>query len=701
MSDSKTLRRLASLYGIQTSYRDIFGRRQSASPDSMVQILGALGATVSKGPDPAKALREREAQLASRVLEPVTPTWEGKPCLVTLRLREESVPRKITSKLVTEAGQEATSRIDPQQMPVSGRIDIDGTQYRTLTLHVSSSLPPGYHRFSVSFSGNTWETLIICAPLRTFDHLDGEKSWGLFAPLYALHSRRWGSGDLTDLGRLMTWVSDLGGRFTATLPLFPLFLQEPFEPSPYAPVSRLFWNEFYVDPAELPELEWSEEAKRVLESPQWSETNSQAVDYRRLMSMKRHVLESLAAVLYSSKMDERRDELQNFLRERPEVENYARFRAEMEARKTPWQEWTPGVADDALHKGLEANFRYHVYAQFAAHQQVHSLGERDAGLYLDVPLGIHPDGYDAWRYQNLFCRDVAGGAPPDDFFRNGQNWGFHPLHPEKIREDRYRYVIATIRHIFKHARFVRLDHVMGLHRLFWIPHGADATDGVYVHYPTEELYAIVCLESNRQQTTVIGEDLGTVPAKVRRSMRRHGLYRSSILTFELREDPSQAVASIPTDSFAALNTHDTPTFGGWWEGRDIEDRIGMGLLTAEEAQRERTRRERLKEALQRFLRRRGVLKGTAGRVSALQACLSYLADSPSQAVVVTLEDLWGELHPQNVPGTTSGERPNWQRRMRFPVEEILTTADVMRALELVQRHRTQVGGVGYIREDGP
>jgi 4-alpha-glucanotransferase len=171
-------------------------------------------------------------------------------------------------------------------------------------------------------------------------------------------------------------------------------------------------------------------------------------------------------------------------------------------------------------------------------------------------------------------------------------------------------------------------------------------------------------------------------------MRRHGLYRSSVFTFELRDDPAQAVSPIPTGSFAALNTHDTPTFAGWWEGRDIEDRIGMGLLTTEEGQQERIQRERLRKALLRFLQERGILKGTTGRASALRACLSYLASSRPRAVVVTLEDLWGELHPQNVPGTTSGERPNWQRRMRFPVEEILTKAEVMRALELVEYHRT-------------
>jgi 4-alpha-glucanotransferase len=290
-------------------------------------------------------------------------------------------------------------------------------------------------------------------------------------------------------------------------------------------------------------------------------------------------------------------------------------------------------------------------------------------LYLDLPLGVHPDGYDVWRERNAFCLGAAAGAPPDLFFTKGQNWGFPPLHPEAIRTQGYRYVIAYLRHQLQYAGLLRIDHVMGLHRLFCIPQGIEAKDGVYIRYAADELYAIVNLESHRQQTGIIGENLGTVPSYVNRKMARHHLHRMYVLQYALGPDQQQPLQPVPAETVASLNTHDMPTFAAFWDGLDITDRQDLGLLDQTGADEEQRQRETLKAALKQYLESLGWLQDLTGDGSDVYAaCLRYLAASPAQTVLVNLEDIWGETNPQNVPGTAA-ERPNWRRKSRFGFEQ--------------------------------
>src|SRR3990172_6909058 len=229
----------------------------------------------------------------------------------------------------------------------------------------------------------------------------------------------------------------------------------------------------------------------------------------------------------------------------PEVEDYARFRATGERQRAPWPSWSRPLCDGVLTEGDydERARRYHLYVQWVAREQIRVLSEhsRRAGvnLYLDLPLGVHPHSYDVWREREAFVLGVSGGAPPDVVFTQGQDWGFPPLHPEAIREQGYRYVIAYLRHQLQHTTLLRIDHVMGLHRLFWIPKGLEARDGVCVRYPAEELYAIFCLESHRHRASIVGENLGTVPAYVNSAMARHNLHRMYVLQYELDPGPNK------------------------------------------------------------------------------------------------------------------------------------------------------------------
>jgi 4-alpha-glucanotransferase len=497
----------------------------------------------------------------------------------------------------------------------------------------------------------------------------------------------------------------------ATLPLLAAFLDEPYDPSPYVPVSRLFWNELYLDVGRIPELKGCPSAEALLASDGVRREiealrASPVVDYRRQMAVKRRVLEELARSFFLDASGRSAD-FRRFLAAHPEVEDYARFRATGERQRAPWPSWSRPLCDGVLREEDydERARRYHLYVQWVAHTQIRALSEHSTragvSLYFDLPLGVHPYGYDVWREREAFVLRVSGGAPPDVVFTQGQDWGFPPLHPEAIREQGYRYVIACLRHQLRHTSLLRIDHVMGLHRLFWIPKGLEPRDGVYVRYPAEELYAIVCLESHRHRASIVGENLGTVPAYVNASMARHGLQRMYVMQYELAAGPRHVLRAAPHDSVASLNTHDMPPFAAYWEGLDIVDRLRLGLLDPAGARIEQENRRSLRPALERFLERQGWLTGDSpGLAPLLQACLRFLSASPARVVLVNLEDLWLEREPQNVPGTRE-ERLNWQRKARYAAEafrEMAMVVDPLREIADLRRRKKGSRGASLERQ---
>jgi 4-alpha-glucanotransferase len=581
-----------------------------------------------------------------------------------------------------------------------GGAELGGARYIAKRFTLSGKLPYGYHRLNVEAAGRCCQSLVISTSSRAFgfDAGKSQRSWGVFLPLYAAHSQRsWGAGDYSDLESLATWVGELGGDVVATLPLLCTFLDEPFEPSPYTPVSRLMWNEFYIDVTRLPEMKKSASAQALLESTSVQRDiamlrESPLVDYKRQMVLKRRVLEVLCRCLFSESSS-RLESLQGFVRTHPAVEEYARFRSTLEQRRAPWPSWPQRLRKGQLQKGDydESTSRYYLYAQWAAQQQVQALlkkaGNDGAKLCLDFPLGVHPHGYDVWRNQNCFVLDVRVGAPPDAVFTAGQDWESPPLHPEKIREQGYGYFIACLRHHMRFASILRIDHVMGLHRLFWIPHGMEPEQGVYVRYPTDDLYAIIALESHRNEAIIEGEDLGTVPPYIRPAMKRHGLYRSYVLQYELSSDSGKGARTVPSRSVASINTHDMPPFAAYWQGFDIEQRMELGLLDRATSRHERKEREFLKRALVKFLQRRGFAQpGSDDPKAILIAILAFLSASQAQLILVNLEDLWLETEAQNMPGT-SDECPNWRRKSRYPVETLFRMPEVVDILQEVDRLR--------------
>ena len=701
---------LARLYGVQVRYHDGFGVVRQSPPETLLAVLAELGAPLSSAKEIASAVSERRLEIWRQLVEPVVVAWRerNRRPQIPLRVPASAEASTLSVEVEFEDGR-APLRFQQRvgDLETLGEAVVARRRFSAKSLALPAPLPEGYHTLRLTLGRRGAEALVISAPRTAFSPMPAAKRrWGLFLPLYALRTERGSaSGDFTDLEDFLEWTMDLGGSAVGTLPLSACYLDEPFHPSPYTPVSRRFWNEFYLDPARALELEQSPRARSLLGSAAYTTDckrlrQGNLVDYRREMALKRRVLEALAHSL-TARPSARRDDFQAYVESRPDLDAYAKFRAVVEARGSLWPDWPVRLRTGTIRAGDfdETARSYHLYVQWLADQQLTSLADRAAekggGLYLDLPLGVHAGGFDVWEDPESFALNVAGGAPPDRFFTEGQNWGFAPQHPENIRRRQYRPWIACLRSHMRRASMLRIDHVMGLHRLYWVPRDRPADQGAYVRYRARELYAILALESRRHETVIVGEDLGTVPRYVRARMKEHGVRRMSVGQFEFRDRPRSPLKPIVAAATASLNTHDMRPFAAFWKQLDIDDQVDLGLLGSEDSTRDRNRREAVKQALCRHFLGDRASSVTADRPSKnsndeirrmLKALLGKQAASPAEFLMINLEDLWAETEPQNTPGTVD-QRPNWRRRARYGLDAVKHMRSVLGSLREIDRLR--------------
>lgn len=679
------LAELAALHRVQTSFVDAGGATRRAEPDAVLAVLRALDVPVEELSDVPGAIREERLRRHREVLEPAIPAEAGRVPDVAVTLPRGVHPRDCWLHIEGEPGETRRTRLTPViRRPLRAR-SLDGARVERYQLNLASSvgevLEPGYYRLGVEGPGIEASSLLMVSPRCP----QADRGWGAYVPLHALRGGGdWGVGSYRALAALADWCGELGAGLVGSLPLFPLFLAggtEPVEPSPYLPVTRLGWSELYVDPRSLPEAEMAPDARELLGSAELAaelETAGQSreVDYPSVMARVRRALYPMALALRSGRSS-RRDELEAFARRRPEMVAYARFRAEGPGAPRSVDGGLEGIGEEAF---------YHLYAQWVAEEQLTGAGDH---LYLDFPVGVHPGGFDPWWEPGAFATGVEVGAPPDPFFAAGQRWGFRPIHPEGARRSGYRHPIACLRHLMGRAAAVRIDHVMGLHRLYWIPDGADARDGVYVGYHPRELRAMVAIEAHRSGTVVVGEDLGTVPPEVRTGMEEDRMLRSWVLQFAVSGD--NPLPDPPEAALASLGTHDLPRFAAFWVGDDIDDQVAAGDRPNETTDRLRLQRMDWRLALMALGGgSRGSSPGSSpsewGADQALARCLEHLAAGPARVVMVDLEDLWLERRPENRPGT-GPEAGNWRHRCARTLEEMVDDPEIGDLLRLIDRLR--------------
>jgi (1->4)-alpha-D-glucan 1-alpha-D-glucosylmutase len=538
---------------------------------------------------------------------------------------------------------------------------------------------------------------------------DGRR-WGIQVQLYGLRSaHNWGIGDFTDLAGLVHGAAELGAAAIGLNPLHALFPTRPGHISPYSPSSRLFLNPLYLDVEAVPEFSDCAAARRKVESRAFQARlrelrEAPLVDYRGIAELKFAILEQLYDYFQKACADTshpRHRAFQEFQAERGEaLRRFATFHALAEQTDTvAWRDWPHEWHDpesDTVAAFIERHIdrvEFHEYLQWQADWQLRAAAElareggMSVGLYTDLAVGADPTGAEAWGHQQATVQGASIGAPPDQLNLQGQDWGLPPPDPLAWQAQAYAPFSELLRANMRHAGALRIDHILGLVRLYWIPAGASARDGAYIRYPWRDLLTVLAAESRRSRCLVIGEDLGTVPEGLREAMNAHGILSYRLLYFERDNGGFRVPRDYPAEALAAVGTHDLPTLPGWWHSDDIALRDRLDLWPNKKKRDEAcAERERDRQALVKALRDAQLLEEVSiPEEPPVTAVYRYLAEAPSRQLMVQLEDVLGQREQLNVPGTTD-EYPNWRQRMHTAIDSALSDP---RMLELATALKTQ------------
>lgn len=510
--------------------------------------------------------------------------------------------------------------------------------------------------------------------------------WALAVQLYAVRSRRnWGHGDFTDLARLVALAALSGASGVGLNPLHALFLDRPEQASPYGPNSRLFLNPLYIDVDAVPEFPGL--AAMGLEANVAALRATELVDYTGVARAKLTGLRAAYGCFRSSGASERRADFEVYRQEQGEpLLRYSCFEClRRHHAGEPWPQWPerwcrPDKANlQAFREKHRDECEFHEYLQWIADRQLRACqyaarhNGMPIGLYIDLAVGIDPHGADAWSQQDAVLADVSVGAPPDEFNRAGQDWGLAPINPSTVARDDFAAMRLLMRAAMRHAGAIRLDHVMGLKRIFMIPRGATASEGAYVRYPFEPLLRVIAEESCRARCIVIGEDLGTVPEGFRETMSHFGLWSYRVMLFERdHEGRFRPPETYPADALATFSTHDLPTYRGWLSGYDLSVKRALGIDPGETDEQ----RHHAQRMLSAILGERAPAYGPDD----FAAVAAFLAATPSRLVSVALDDILGVIDQVNIPGTVHAH-PNWRRKLPVEVEALERDGTLQRVSE--------------------
>lgn len=697
------LRALADRVGIIGEYVDQTGKERRVTSDrTRVALLEAMGFPASGDATAREALESLRDREREQLLPPVRVTTDAfAPIALAL-------PRGWPSRLEWEL------ELENEQGEIlrsAGRAAVRARGAIEIAPEVAREL--GYYtvRLTVRAADRTTQgqqRLIVvperCAAPEAI--LGGQRVAGLIANLYAVRSaRNWGAGDTGDVTRLTEWAAEIGAAFIGVNPLHAL-RNRGHDVSPYSPVSRLFRNVLYLDVEAVPEMADSAEARtasaRAL--PRIAELrDASQVDYEAVMAVKRPVLEALHRSFveqHREKKSGRGRAYAQYVESQGEaLEDFATWCVLDERHQgRGWQTWPAELRDPRGRAVREVRERerdrvgFHQWLQFELDRQLAEVQARSRelglpiGLYQDLAIGAAGDGADTWMHPGLFLDGASIGAPPDPYATTGQNWGLPAINPHRLRADGYAYWVRLIRATLRHSGALRIDHVLGLFRQYWIPAGTQGKDGAYVRFPGDDLLGIAALESVRANALIVGEDLGTVPPEVPPALRRWGVFSSKVMYFEadLTAGRFKPPREYPVLALTTANTHDMPTIAAFWRESDIDLRARIGAIPTRRAVRE-ARRERglAREALATTLVEEGLWPAADEPMSDLalrEAAHAFLRRTPSWLVGLSLDDLTGEVEPVNLPGVAPDQWSSWTRRMKVSVEEMTTSADVRRAL---------------------
>ncbi|WP_157118859.1 malto-oligosyltrehalose synthase [Azohydromonas lata] len=713
MSDG-LLQRWCQRLKVGTEWHDVWGQRHEVPDEGLKALLAQLGV-------PRLDEEALDAAVAAEWHQPLPPVLALKAGAdrfdVPLKLPREV--RLLRWTVHEEDGAVHSWDADADGLPHTGEATVHGRAMRALRLSIHTRLPAGYHRLVLQTEGIALgESLLVTAPAHCWrpPELQGEgRVWGPALQLYALRSQRnWGMGDFTDLAELTVAFGERGAGIVGLNPLHALFSHNPHHISPYSPNSRSQLNTLYIDVEAVEDFRECDAAQALVRSADFQNRlqrlrEAPQVDHAGVASAKLEVLRRLYRHFKERHLDTASARGRAFRAFQADQGEPLRLFATFEALQARfhaqdggiwgWPVWPQEFRDprgEAVRRfqreGREA-IEFHEYLQWQATLQLARVAHRcrsrglAVGLYLDLAVSVDRAGADTWGHAALYAAGATVGAPPDEINVQGQDWGLPPLHPGRLLTDRLRFFIATLRANMRHAGALRIDHVMGLMRLYWIPPERGATQGAYVHYPLQELMAVVALESQRNQCMVIGEDLGTVADEMRAALAEAEVLSYRLLYFERGEGGAfKRPREYPREALVAISTHDLPTLAGWWTGHDLQVRKGLGLYPDEKVYEEQlVGRAQEKYRLLLALQHEGLLPADVALDLAhpppltqalVEAVHAYMARTPSRVLVVQLEDALGVLDQPNLPGTVN-EHPNWRQKFQMPLDALLADERVV------------------------
>lgn len=647
------MERLAAAYGVATTYADWAGRSVPVGPETVRTVLGLLGVDAV---DPEAALGDHDRERQQRGLPP------------TIVLDHDRVPDPVPATFAE--GAEPTADIELEDGGIRS-VEIIRTETQVL-LQLPSDLPIGYHRLRLSTGEADRSAQVIVVPASIPGPADGRRSWGWMVQLYAIRSAgSWGMGDYEDLRQLVIWSADQGADLLLVNPLHAAAPTLPQQNSPYFPASRRFSSPLYLRPQTLPEYNAAPEAiRRQVDQLAASVPSSQLLDRDATWQAKRTALQ----LLFPHRVN------------RPDadasaaLDDFALWCALADRHGPDWRAWpvelrdprtdAVGQARDALREQVD----FHRWLQHCCDEQL-SAAQTSAlaagmstGLVHDLAVGVDPGGADAWALQGELAVGAAVGAPPDSFNQQGQDWGLPPWRPDRLEETGYAPYREMVQAVLRRGGGLRVDHILGLFRLWWVPQGSTAAEGTYVSYDAHAMLGILALEASRTGGLIVGEDLGTVPPQASAALADRGVLGSVVLWFE-RDDPTpEQVRFTPPETWrelamASVSTHDLPTAAGFLAGEHVRIRADLGLLGRPREQ-EAAAAAREKAALLDLLRSERLLPPQPSTEDIVLAMHAVLLRSPARVVLAAPADALGDLRQPNLPGTTD-EYPSW----RLPIAD--------------------------------
>lgn len=716
------IEKLSDLVGFHRSYIDAFGNPVEAKDEARRALLKAMGYDIDNAEAMQASITELEQESWRKILPQVhIAKSEEHHHQITLTL-EDNIAEQLTWSIATESGEVQSAQVALNELSQGDKAQFEDAAFTQYSLGLPR-VADGYHTLTIEYGESTDSCHLIFAPQTCYSPNDAAdfKMWGFAAQLYSLQSEtNWGMGDYSDLTTLVTGAAKQGASAIGLNPLHPLYQNNPAHRSPYSPTSRCFLNTLYIDVTSAPFYQETKSVQTLVNSSQFKDKitfakQTELIDYPAVADVKYQALELLYQAFVEGVHTALTKEFEQFkatngdalLRHATFEALYEHFR-KLDFHAYGWTKWPEAyqqpnskeVAQFAVDN--QARIDYFCYLQWLAHRQL--LNAQDTaksqgmpvGLYLDLAVGCDGSGVDVWSDKDVYVAGASVGAPPDLLNTLGQDWGLTPMNPVALQSKGYQPLVRALRSNMQYAGALRIDHILGLMRQYWVAPGMKADEGVFITYPLQDILRIIALESCRSQCVVIGEDLGTVPDGFGEIMASAGLLSYKVLFFETWESGLfMRPEMYPEQSMVTVSTHDLPTLAGWWTGRDLEWRQNLNLYPNEQmGVDDRNNRVNDRQHLLAALEDMQVIdmsKAPEAQPAKMNRELSlavqkYMALAPSRIQLIPLEDALENVEQVNIPGTID-EHPNWLQRIAVPVESLWqdqAMADICQTMQVAR-----------------